>query len=161
VRATLALLVVAVFAASGCQGDSDPEGPVADGRHFGYVADATSDPPAIDFDIAEFLTGDEASAAAVEDGVLPEGEAVPNDYYVRNEDKTAVELVVASDVAVTHIQCPDSCTEGLPGDFEAFAASFDETGEKTLADEYRGAQSQYWVILQDGEVVAIDEQYVP
>jgi hypothetical protein len=162
-RAILALLVVALFAASGCQGDSGSEGPIADGRHFGYVrsADATTDPPTIDFDVAEFLTGDAASAAAAEDGVIAEGEPVPNDYYVRNEDETAVELVVAPDVEVTHIQCPDSCTEGLPGDFDAFAASFADTGEKTLADEYRGAQSQYWVIVEGGEVAVIDEQYVP
>ena len=33
--------------------------------------------------------------------------------------------------------------------------------QKTLQDEYRGSQSQYWITVRDGEVVAIDEQYLP
>jgi hypothetical protein len=31
----------------------------------------------------------------------------------------------------------------------------------TYDDDYRGAESQYWLTLEDGVVVAIDEQYVP
>jgi hypothetical protein len=30
-----------------------------------------------------------------------------------------------------------------------------------LNDPYRGKYSQYWLTIRDGEVVAIDEQYVP
>jgi hypothetical protein len=97
----------------------------------------------------------------VEDGVIAPGDNVPNDYYIRNEDKEVITLDVAPDVRVTHIQCPDSCTEGIPGEFEAFAVSFGDTGEKTLLDEYRGAESQYWITVRDGEAVAIDEQYLP
>lgn len=159
----LALLaggLCSALAAAGCGGDSSP---VADGRHFGYVqaVDASATPATIQVDVAEFLSGEAANAAAVEDSVIAEGEAVPNDYYIRNPAKDVLTLDVAGDVRVTHIQCPDSCTEGLPGQFEAFAASFDATGEKTLLDEYRGSQSQYWLTVRDGEVVAIDEQYLP
>jgi hypothetical protein len=32
---------------------------------------------------------------------------------------------------------------------------------KTYADPYRGFRSLYWVTIEDGTVVAIDEQYVP
>lgn len=158
--ALFAVGVCSAFAAAGCGGDSSA---VADGRHFGYVqaADASSTPATIQVDVAEFLSGEAAQAAAVEDGVIAEGEPVPNDYYVRNPEKDVVTLDVAEDVRVTHVQCPDSCTEGLPGRFDAYAASFDDPGEKTLQDEYRGSQSQYWITVRDGEVVAIDEQYVP
>ena len=160
---TFALSVVAVWAAliaAGCGGDSSP---IADGRHFGYVqsVDASANPATISVDVAEFLVGEEATAAAVEDGVIAEGEAVPNDYYIRNPAEDVVMLDVAEEVRVTHVQCPDSCTEGLPGQFEAFAASFDDPGEKSLQDEYRGSQSQYWITVRDGEAVAIDEQYLP
>lgn len=156
----VACAVSAALVAAGCGGGGSP---VADGRHFSYVksVDSASTPATVQVDIAEFLSGEEANAAAAEDGLIAEGENVPNDYYVRNEDKSVVTLDVASDVRVTHIQCPDSCTDGISGQFDAFAASFGDTGEKTLLDEYRGAQSQYWVTVRDGEVVAIDEQYLP
>ena len=35
-----------------------------------------------------------------------------------------------------------------------------KTGQ-TYADPYRGRESQYWLTIEDGAVVAIDEQYVP
>ena len=154
------LAFCAALAAAGCGGDSSP---VGDGRHFGYVqsVDASASPATISVDVAEFLSGEAAQAAAVEDGVIAEGEPVPNDYYVRNPAKDAVTLDVAEDVRVTHVQCPGSCAEGIPGQFDAFASSFDDPGEKTLEDEYRGSQSQYWITVRDGEVVAIDEQYLP
>ncbi|MGH3137928.1 MAG: hypothetical protein ACRDPV_15695 [Gaiellaceae bacterium] len=115
----------------------------------------------MEVDVAEFLSGDEANVAAAEDGVIAEGEPVPNDYYIRNEDKAVITVAVADDVRVTHVQCPDSCTEGIPGQFDAFAASFADPGEKSLLDEYRGSQSQYWITVSGDEVVAIDEQYLP
>lgn len=62
---------------------------------------------------------------------------------------------------VTAIRCPNSCTDGVPGNFRDFAASFEDGEPKTLADEYRGAASQYWITVEDGRVTAIDEQYVP
>jgi hypothetical protein len=160
VRAASLLAVLSAVVAAGCGSGSAP---IADGRHFGYVrsVDAAASPATIDVDVAEFLIGEEASAAAVEDGVIAEGEAVPNDYYVRNPEDDVLTLDVAPDVRVTHVQCPGSCTEGIPGQFDEFAASFADTSEKTLMDEYRGSQSQYWVTARDGEIAAIDEQYLP
>lgn len=40
----------------------------------------------VQFDPATMLTGDEAVAAARADGVLAEGEDLPNDYYISNPD---------------------------------------------------------------------------
>jgi hypothetical protein len=56
---------------------------------------------------------------------------------------------------------PRAVPKEFRGKFDAFAASFDDTGEKTLQDEYRGSQSQYWITVHDGEVIAIDELYLP
>ena len=152
-----------LVALGGCGGgDGGAGAAIEDGRHFGYVraVDAAADPATIDFDVADFLQNQLAEEGAVEDGVIRPGEPVPNDYYIRNDDESVETLEVSPQVTVTHVQCPTSCTEGLPGDFAAFAASFGQTGH-TLNDEYRGAESQYWVTIADGEVVAIDEQYLP
>ncbi len=155
-----AVAVLSAVVAAGCGSESAT---VADGRHFGYVqsVDATATPPTIEVDVAEFLSGEAANAAAVEDGVIAEGESVENDYYIRNPAKDVLTLDAAEDVRVTHVQCPAGCTEGIPGQFDELAASFDDPGEKTLLDEYRGSQSQYWITVRDGDVVAIDELYLP
>ena len=62
---------------------------------------------------------------------------------------------------LTHVECITACRERIPGDLAPFAVSFRQESPRSLADAYRGAHSQYWVTVQDGEVVAIDELYLP
>jgi hypothetical protein len=95
----------------------------------------------------------------VDDGELQPGEPVPNDYYVRNPDKSVVRLPVDEEADVTAKRC-GLCRDGKPGNLADFLQAFAERG-RTYEDDYPGAQSQYWVTIEDGVVVAIDEQYVP
>ncbi len=154
----LSVLLLLLLAAA-CGGDDG----LGDGRHFAYVrsVDAAADPPTLALDTAEFLSGDEAARAAQADGAVDPGEAVPNDYYVRNPELTTVVVRVDAAVRVTRVACPSSCRDGVPGTFRGFAAAFSSAGPHTLADDYRGADSQYWVTLEGGRFVRIDEQYVP
>ena len=167
--ARLALFASVFLVVAGCGGygdDSSDAGgttttkPTSTER-FGYIRSvSTAGPTAtLAFDEAEFLTGDEAQRAAEEDGAIPPGEPVPNDYYVRNPDKATETLRVAADAEITARRC-SLCRDGQPGNVEDFLASFMKTGQ-TYADPYRGAKSQYWLTIEDGTVVAIDEQYVP
>lgn len=135
-----ALAVVLAISVAGCGGGADE--PV-DGRYFGYIraADAAS----IDFDRAEFVTAPGA----------------PNDYVIRNESREVEAIPVAEDVDVTAVRCPAACREGVPGDYGRFVASFADARPRTLADDYRGPESQYWITVRRGEVVRIDEQYLP
>jgi hypothetical protein len=164
-------LCVLVAFASGCGSAGGGAGQsagittpaLADGRHFGYIrALARPDhPPVIEFDPAEFLTGDEAYEAALADGAIAAGEPVSNDYYIRNDDSSVVRLPVGPEARVTVVSCPASCKEGARGDLADFLASLTDPSEKTLAAEYRGTNSQYWIVLSSGLVEQIDEQYVP
>jgi hypothetical protein len=130
-------------------------------EHFGYIRSvSTAGPTAtLAFDEAEWLTGEEAQRAAEEDGVVEPGEAVPNDYYVRNPDRTTRTLPIDAEARITARRC-HLCRKGKPGNLADFLAAFSKQGQ-TFADPYRGAQSQYWLTIEDGRVVAIDEQYVP
>jgi hypothetical protein len=169
-------LVAAAFvlASASCGGGSEsagqapttstPTGTTTKARpaeRFGYIRSVSTAGPAVTlaFDEAEFLTGDAAQKAAEEDGFVKPGESVPNDYYIRNPDKTARTLRLANDAKITHFQC-SPCRDGLPGKLGPFLAAF-VTGRRNLNDPYRGKYSQYWLTIRDGEVVAIDEQYVP
>jgi hypothetical protein len=171
VRAFLLSLVLAV---AGCGGGGDaasaPEPPTTQAttttrsmptEHFGYIRSVSTAGPAatLAFDEAEFLTGNAAQKAAEADGAVEPGEHVPNDYYIRNPDKTTQTLRIANDAQITAKRC-ELCRHGRDGQLGPFLASFMQ-GRQTYADPYRGRYSQYWLTIEDGEVVAIDEQYLP
>ena len=130
-------------------------------EQFGYIRSVSTAGPAatLAFDEAQFLTGDAAQKAAEEDGVVAPGETIPNDYYIRNRDQTTQTLRIANDARITAKRCP-LCRHGRDGQLEPFLASFMK-GRQTFADPYRGKYSLYWLTIKDGEVAAIDEQYVP
>jgi hypothetical protein len=172
------ILAAVVVVLAGCGGESGDGTPQASGstttttqattatrrtpnEQFGYIRSVSTAGPSATFafDEAEFLTGKEAQRAAEEDGAIQPGEPVPNDYYIRNPDKSTQTLRIATDAKVTARRC-SLCRNGQPGNLEDFLASFMKTGQ-TYADPYRGAEAQYWLTIEDGTVVAIDEQYVP
>ncbi len=169
--ARVVFLGCAVLLVAGCGGDGggSPEAsdstttsPATTAERFGYIRSVSMMGPAatLAFDEAEWLTGEEAQRAAEEDGAIAPGEPLPNDYYVRNPDKSTETLRIATDAEITAKRCR-LCRDGQPGDLDDFLAAFMEPGPKTYADPYRGAESQYWLTIEDGAVVAIDEQYVP
>ncbi len=130
-------------------------------ERFGYIRSVSTAGPVatLAFDEAEFLTGKEAQKAAERDGVIPPGEPVPNDYYIRNPDKATKTYPIANDASITAKRCP-LCRKGKPGELGPFLASFME-GRQTYAAPYRGRYALYWLTIENGRVVAVDEQYVP
>jgi hypothetical protein len=173
--AARALLLALVLVAAGCGGGGDENAspeltqtstrrappPAPAPEHFGYIRSVSTAGPVatLAFDEAQFLTGSDAQKAAAEDGVVPPGEPVPNDYYIRNPDKTTRTIRIANDAKITAMRC-QPCRNGQPGELGPFLASFMK-GRRTYADPYRGKNSLYWLTIEDDEVVAIDEQYVP
>jgi hypothetical protein len=130
-------------------------------EHFGYIRSVSAAGPAttLAFDQAQFLTGKKAQQAAEEDGAVEPGEAVPNDYYIRNPDKATKTYPIANDARITAKRC-SLCRHGNPGELGPFLASFMK-GRQTYAQPYRGKYALYWLTIENGRVAAIDEQYVP
>lgn len=128
-----------------------------DGRHFGYVKSADVEAGTVVFDLAEFFTGAEADAAAVEDGVIQEGEHVDNDYYIRNRNTRLRTLGLADDVTLMIVDW-GGCCESVEGELEPWAASFEEPDP---SGKYRGATSPWWLTFENGRITLIEEQYLP
>ena len=130
------------------QASSSPAPELQDGRQFGLIksVDETS-PGSIVFDPADQLTGEEADRAAA-----AHGDEVPvaNDSYKVNDDPTVHTLALSPDVEIRLINW-DQCCDTVTADPEGFKASF------RGSDNYWG----FWVTLEDGVVVKIEEQYHP
>lgn len=127
-------------------GDSDQTGKseLADGRHYGFwktfeIGDTIAFG---EFDLAYFLTGDEAEAAAA-----AKGETVENDYFIVNDNTRLRTLIVGGD-AVVRVLADTGGPDLVPSNVADFAVD-------------RRQASGFWVTIADGLVTEIEEQYVP
>ena len=129
------------------EGDA-PGTDLPDGRHFGQLSAAYVAPAELVFDLQELLTGAEAQEAAREDGVPAED---VHDFYIRDVNPRLRSLPVSGDVVVTLVDCGGAgCVEGAP-------ASYDALTRMLEAD----ASTSWWLTIEAGEVVRIDQQYLP
>ena len=118
-------------------------------------------------DYVEFLTGDEATIAAREDGVIGEDEVTPGGFYLRNSNPELGSLTLGDLKFITVQACyeePAPC----PAAGGVHIDTWIELLEKPdMAEEelgwvwYGAAASPYWLTLQDGMIVQIVEQYLP
>ena len=114
-------------------------------RLFGYLTEVGDGDVLVDF--AEWLTGAEANLAAAEDGVIatPE-EGVPNDYYIRNPERTQVAFAIADGTAYVPTPILGDRPPGATRDLGDWRALLD---------------TPMWFYVLDGQVIRIEEQYVP
>lgn len=136
------------------------DGPLASGEYFGYLKSIDLTTGDVTFDIAQWLSGDAANKAAVEDGVIEEGDGVPNDYYVRNNSKRLRSIVMREDTVITVARCAAECGQ-FTGSIAGLAASLKDTKPYNLDAPYRGQRAYYWLTVKDNVVQRIDEQFVP
>jgi hypothetical protein len=125
-----------------------PEPQIPDGRHFGYIKsiDLDNSPPSIVFDEAQFLDGEAANEASA-----AHGDEVPvaNDVYVVNDDRLLRTLTVSEEAEFLLLGPGYACCEGHPSDPDLLTRS-------RLAHAWG-----YWVTLDKGKVVQIEEQWHP
>ncbi|MEW6059054.1 MAG: hypothetical protein AB1551_02755 [Actinomycetota bacterium] len=144
---------------TGSPSPSEAASPVLeDGRHFGFIqsVDLSTQVPTLVFDLAYFLTGDEANEAAAEHG---DEVPVPNDYYIVNDNPRLRTLTLDPDVRLELVDWANCCDAVFLGDLVPFAESFEETTYPS--GPYKGGFSPYWLIVEHGVVVEIEEQFLP
>jgi hypothetical protein len=158
-----------ITAPTGTTGPTDPTsatgetGPppaqLVDGDHFGFIEEVDASGGTLVLDLAYFLTGKAANEAAAARG---DEVPVPNDYYIVNDNPRLRTLALAEDVQLWLLDWNNCCDERFDGDLETFSEAIDdppvESGDGFI---YQGSLSPYWLIVENGEVVRIQEQYLP
>jgi len=106
-------------------------------------------------DPAQFLSGLTAQRAAVEDGAIGAGEAVPNDFYTRDESHRLLTFRVAPRAHVTVMTRGPKATRITVPEFARALA-----GAKTPHPLWE-PQAGYWIRVAGDTVRALDQQYTP
>ena len=133
-----------------------PTAQLEDGRHFGSIRSIDVEAQTMRFDLAYFLTGEEANEAAAEHG---DEVPVPNDYYIVNDNPRLRTLDVDPDVEIWVIDWADCC-DVVEGEVQPFVDAF-ETRHHPWDAMYQGREAPYWITVEDGAVVKIEVQYLP
>jgi hypothetical protein len=112
------------------------------------------------FDPALWLSGQTANLAAIEDGVIPPGETVPNDYYIRNESRKRLTYTVPPGARVTVV------TNSGVGGLRATRIAVSElaaivAGRNPQQRKLYGRHLGYWARIAGDRVIRLDQQYQP
>lgn len=135
--------------------------------HLAMIEDVDLVERTVVADYVEFLTGDEATAAAIEDGVIGDDEEPPGGFYLRNQDAELQTLDLGDPEVVVLQACfPDNgpCVVEQAVDIDAWG---DLLTDPQVAEErygwawYGGGSAPYWLTLKDGVIVQVNEQYLP
>jgi hypothetical protein len=112
------------------------------------------------FDPAFWLGGTTANRAAVEDGSIKPGEAVPNDYYLREEGHRLLTYRVPATARVTVLTNPGGI-RSTPIRVSELAQIVQGKNPKRrpLFDKANGLG--YWIRIATDTVRSLDQQYQP
>jgi hypothetical protein len=131
-----------------------------DGRHPVFLVLLDVPGGRVTFDLVQFFTGEEAIAAYQEDGQDDAGDPTPpNDYYIRNVNARLRTLPISAESTVTVVRLGEASGAGsVQSTLADLPRHLEETGP---GPEGQLSWSPYWLTVEDGVVVALDEQYLP
>ncbi|NNC91417.1 MAG: hypothetical protein HKN80_02870 [Acidimicrobiia bacterium] len=144
--------------------------------HFGTVTDVSAGGSGFELtiDYARFLGGLEADLAAQAAGDIQPGEGAPNDYFILNENPRLRTFPLAADIYPLLIGYRETLEpiSVSPSDWIELLAEAERCEEADWPEDcaglsnegwswYGSGQLPYWIQLDDGIVVRVEEQYLP
>jgi hypothetical protein len=135
----------------------EPGDHLSDGRYFVRLTDiegGEEGPLQLQYDLAYFLTGDEANQAADDRGLET---PVPNDYLIVNDSHKLRLTPLAGTYGVKYIS-EGNCCQAV----KAHTAQFLEwMGQTNQTDFPPKESSWWWITIVGGEVTQVKQQYLP
>ncbi len=143
-------------------GTEEPATGLSNGEWFGFVTvNGDNGSTVVTIDLAEILTGEEARKAAVDAGVIEEGEDVPNDFFIFDPEDD-VEILDLADSAVIEVISGTSPETYLTIDADTLASLFNGSysGEPVYGIS-PGMPAPMNITIEDGFVTTIESVYLP
>jgi hypothetical protein len=128
-----------------------------DGRHFVLAEEVETSGSADSLvaDLGYFLTDDQANEAAAEAGLET---PVPNGYYIVNDNPKLRTVPISPDATVRYIPS-DPCCDLQPWDLQAWIDAVNGEVQTDMMGEM--STTWWWITVRAGQVVAIEQQYLP
>lgn len=134
-----------------------PAHDLADGEYFAWVSGPTGD--GFILDPAELLSGEEARVAAIADGVISEGEDLPNDIYILDPDDNTHVVAPAGDAVYSALLFTDGAPTETGIDYEELAAILSGV-DPDVYGVFEGVMPAT-VTIAGGDIVSITQVYLP
>ena len=132
---------------------------LADGRSAVYLTTVDTGHRAITFDLIEFLTGDSAKQAWKKANPGSDEDGPDDDYFIVNDNPKLRTLPVAGTVTVSVLQNGGGSPDPMSITFAAFPAYL--TKAKPDTSDHQLSYNPFWITVQNGQIVKIEEQFVP
>lgn len=165
-----AILIAAISASARVSAASESSAALADPSllpprelvHYGHVRSLTRKGGRFEmrFDPAFWLGGLTANRAAVEDMVIQPGEAVPNDYYIRDETRRLLTYRVPATARATVLtNTPATGIRSTRVPVAELAQLL--KGKNPRRRPLYGTRLGFWIQVATDRVLALDQQYQP
>jgi hypothetical protein len=154
----------AAQALSDVPGSSAPTSPSAgpvlpDGRSPVYLTTVDIAHRSITFDLIEFLTGDAAKQAWKKANPGSTEDGPDNDYFIVNDNPKLRTMPVAATVTVSVLQNDGGSPDPMPITLAAFPGYLAKV--KPDASEHKLSYNPFWLTVQNGQIIKIEEQFIP
>lgn len=136
----------------------DAQAVLPDGRHPVYLTRLDVPRRQLTFDLVQFLTGVQAKQAWLKDHP-DEPDGPPNDYYIVNDNPKLRTLPIAGTVQVKVVDLTG------PGGLSMVPIALADLPGHLSRDPNPGAgrlwPAPFWLTVEHGQIVAMEEQYIP
>jgi len=136
-----------------------PSAALPDGRSPAYLTSIDVSGRTVTFDLIEFLTGDAAKKAWMKANPGSGEDGPPNDYFIVNDNPKLRTLPVSASVQITVVDLSGPGVQTKPIAFAAAPAYF--AGIKPDTSDHRLAWNPFWLTVQNGQIVKMEEQFLP
>ena len=135
-------------------------GPPRELALYGHIRSLTRKGPRFElrFDPAWWLSGTTANRAAVEDGAIPRGDVVPNDYYIRDESRRLVTFRVPRTARATVLTAGPRSTAIAVAELAEIVRGRNPARRRLFVP---GNRLGFWIRVRVDTVRSLDQQYQP
>jgi hypothetical protein len=130
-----------------------------DGRSPAFLTSIDPGKQTVTFDLIEFLTGDAAKKAWQKANPGSGEDGPEDDYFIVNDNPKLRTLPVSASVQILVVDLTGAGVQSKPITFAAAPAYF--AAQKPNTSDHKLAYNPFWLTVQNGQIVKMEEQFLP